>query len=391
MTTQTRKARVMTRYGIPVAVALVAALSASGCRGKGDLEAADAAAATISLGPSDVATAVRATLSSGVPVSGSLEPKVNITVGAPMAEQVVETFVEEGQRVEQGQPLLRFKDEVVRATANSAQADVATQRMQVTIAVAESTRAEALLREGAIAPRDRDNAVLAVNAARGRLALSEAQLASAEDRLATSTVRAPAAGVVSKRYLQAGDRVDMGKPVVDIVDTRVLQLTASVPVEFVGSLAVGRAVTLQAAQLDSTRITGRISRINPTADEATRQVRIYVDIPNAGGRLMGGIFVSGRVLVREAPGAVAVPRSALRTEGDARTPVVYVIAGGTVRKRVVSVGVTDEDRGLVQITSGVQAGEVVVVGPVEGLAEGARAEVVGAAPAPSAVPASVKR
>lgn len=391
MTTQTRKARVMTRYGIPVAVALVAALSASGCRGKGDLEAADAAAATISLGPSDVATAVRATLSSGVPVSGSLEPKVNITVGAPMAEQVVETFVEEGQRVEQGQPLLRFKDEVVRATANSAQADVATQRMQVTIAVAESTRAEALLREGAIAPRDRDNAVLAVNAARGRLALSEAQLASAEDRLATSTVRAPAAGVVSKRYLQAGDRVDMGKPVVDIVDTRVLQLTASVPVEFVGSLAVGRAVTLQAAQLDSTRITGRISRINPTADEATRQVRIYVDIPNAGGRLMGGIFVSGRVLVREAPGAVAVPRSALRTEGDARTPVVYVIAGGTVRKRVVSVGVTDEDRGLVQITSGVQAGEVVVVGPVEGLAEGARAEVVGAAPAPSAAPASVKR
>lgn len=391
MTTQTRKARVMTRYGIPVAVALVAALSASGCRGKGDLEAADAAAATISLGPSDVATAVRATLSSGVPVSGSLEPKVNITVGAPMAEQVVETFVEEGQRVEQGQPLLRFKDEVVRATANSARADVATQRMQVTIAVAESTRAEALLREGAIAPRDRDNAVLAVNAARGRLALSEAQLASAEDRLATSTVRAPAAGVVSKRYLQAGDRVDMGKPVVDIVDTRVLQLTASVPVEFVGSLAVGRAVTLQAAQLDSTRITGRISRINPTADEATRQVRIYVDIPNAGGRLMGGIFVSGRVLVREAPGAVAVPRSALRTEGDARTPVVYVIAGGTVRKRVVSVGVTDEDRGLVQITSGVQAGEVVVVGPVEGLAEGVRAEVVGAGPAPSAAPASVKR
>jgi RND family efflux transporter MFP subunit len=316
---------------------------------------------------------------------------VNITVGAPMAEQIVEMFVEEGQRVEQGQPLLRFKDEVVRATANSARADVATQRMQVTIAVAESTRAEALLREGAIAPRDRDNAVLAVNTARGRLALSEAQLASAEDRLTTSTVRAPAAGVVSKRYLQAGDRVDMGKPVMDIVDTRILQLTASVPVEYVGGLRVGRVVTLQAAQLDSTRMTGHISRINPTADEATRQVRIYVDIPNAGGRLMGGIFVSGRVLVREAPGAVAVPRSALRTEGDMRTPVVYVIVGGTVRKRVVSVGVTDEDQGLVQLTSGVQAGEVVVVGPVEGLAEGVRAEVVGAGPAPSATPASVKR
>jgi len=393
MTHQTtiRKALVMTRFASTLAATLVALLSTTGCGRKGDVADADAEAAKISLGASDVATAVRATLSSGVPVSGSLEPKVNITVGSPMAEQLVETFVEEGQRVEQGQPLVRFKDEVVRAAAASARADVATQRMQVTIAAAESTRAENLLREGAISPRDRDNAVLGLNAARGRLALSESQLASAEDRLATSTLRAPAAGVVSKRYLQAGDRVDMGKPVVDIVDTRVLQLTASVPVEFVGALRVGSAVSLQAAQLDSTRATGRISRINPTADEATRQVRIYVDIPNAGGRLMGGIFVSGRVLVREAAGAVAVPRSALRTEGDARTPVVYVIAGGKVRQRVVAVGVTDEDQGLVQITSGVQAGDVVVVGPVEGLADGVSAEVVGAGPTPSATPASAKR
>jgi RND family efflux transporter MFP subunit len=293
-----------------------------------------------------------------------------------MAEQVVETFVEEGQRVEQGQPLLRFKDEVVRASANSARADVATQRMQVSIAVAESTRAEALLREGAIAPRDRDNTVLSLNAARGRLALSESQLANAEDRLATSTVRAPAAGVVSKRYLQAGDRVDMGKPVVDIVDTRVLQLTASVPVEFVGSLAVGRMVTLRVAQLDSTRVTGRISRINPTADEATRQVRVYVDIPNGSGRLMGGLFASGRVLLREAANAVAVPPSAVRLEGDARTPVVYVIAGGKVSRRAVGVGIADDEQGLVQITSGVHAGDVVVVGPAEGLADGAPAEVL---------------
>ena len=148
MTTQTRKARVMTRFTGTLAAALVAALAIAGCRGKNDLAAGDTEAARISLGASDVAPAVRATLSSGVPVSGSLEAKVNMTVGAPMAEQIVETFVEEGQRVEQGQPLVRFKDEVVRASANSARADVATQRMQVNIAVAESTRADNLLREG---------------------------------------------------------------------------------------------------------------------------------------------------------------------------------------------------------------------------------------------------
>lgn len=379
MTTQTRKARVMTRFGLPLAAALAAALATSGCRAKTADPGAAALQPKITIGASDVATAVRAMVRSGVPVSGSLEPKVNMTVGAPMAEQVVETFVEEGQRVERGQPLLRFKDEVVRATANSARADVATQRMQATIAVAESTRAEALLREGAIAPRDRDNTLLALNAARARLALSESQLANAEDRLATSTVRAPAAGVVSKRYLQAGDRVDMGKPVVDIVDTRVLQLTASVPIEFVSQVRVGLTVSLQASQLDSTRVTGRISRINPTADAATRQVRVYVDVPNGAGRLMGGLFVSGRVLVREVANAVAVPRTAIRTEGDARTPVVYVIANGKIARRTVTLGIADEDAGLVQIASGVQVGEMVVVGPVEGLTDGAPAEVLGQA------------
>jgi membrane fusion protein, multidrug efflux system len=379
MTTQMRKAQAMTRFAFPVAVALVAALS-TGCSRKGTSGAqAENAPDKITLGASDVATAVRATLRSGVPVSGSLEPKVDMTVGAPMAEQVVETFVEEGQRVEQGQPLLRFKDEVVRATANSARADVATQRMQATIAVAESTRAEALLREGAIAPRDRDNTLLTLHAARARLALSESQLANAEDRLATSTVRAPSAGVVSKRYLQAGDRVDMGKPVVDIVDSRVLQLTASVPIEFVSQVRVGLAVSLQASQLDSTRVTGRISRINPTADDATRQVRIYVDIPNGSGRLMGGLFASGRVLLHEAANVVAVPRSAVRYEGDTRAPVVYVIANGKIARRTVTLGIADDDAGLVQIDSGVQVGETVVVGPIEGLTDGTPAEVLGQA------------
>jgi RND family efflux transporter MFP subunit len=133
-------------------------------------------------------------------------------------------------------------------------------------------------------------------------------------------------------------------------------------------------------------VTGRISRINPTVDAATRQIRIYVDIPNATGRLVGGLFASGRVVVREVSGAVAVPRSAVRTEGDGRTAVVYVIASGKIARRPVTLGVSDEDAGLVQIVSGVQAGEQVVVGPVEGMADGAPVEVVGATPADATGP-----
>lgn len=365
----------MTAYG-RVAVAAVLAMSVAACGGKSEGEAqAEATPQVATLGAADIGVATTATLRAGVPLSGSLEPRVNMTLGAPIAEQIAEMFVDEGTALRQGQPIARFRDEVLRATANSARADVATQRMQVSISVAESTRSEALFREGAIASRDRDNSVLALDAARGRLALAEAQAAGADDRLATATLRAPASGVISRRYAQAGDRVDFGKPVVDLVDTRTLQLAASVEAQWLSELRVGRPVVLTVGQLAGDSVTGHISRINPIADPATRQVRIYVDVPNSSRRLVGGLFVSGRVLVHEARDAVAVPRVAVRYEGEARVPTVWVVDGGKAVKRRVVVGIADEERALVQITSGVAAGDTVIVGPVDGLAEGATVDI----------------
>ena len=371
----------MLRMKAYVKAGMAAALvcGAAACGGKAGSEAAQAATTTpaATLSAADVVQASRATLREGVPISGALEPKVSITVGAPIAEQVAEMFADEGDAVRQGQPLARFRDDVLRASAASARADVATARMQVTIAVAESSRAEALFGEGAIARRDHDNALLAVESARARLALTEAQSANAADRLETATLKAPAAGVISRRYVQAGDRVDFGEPVVDLVDTRTLQLAASVPTEWLAELRIGRPVSLRVAQLEGTEIAGRISRINPTADPATRQIKIYVDIPNAGHRLVGGLFASGRVVAHEAVGAVAVPRVAVRYEGEQRSPVVYVVDHGKVARRPVGLGIADEAQGLVQITSGLAAGETVIVGPIEGLSDGSPVEISG--------------
>jgi RND family efflux transporter MFP subunit len=271
----------------------------------------------------------------------------------------------------------RFRDDVLRAAAASATADVATARMAVAVAVAESSRAEALFREGAIARRDHENALLATESARARFALAEAQAASAADRLATATVRAPVGGVVSVRHVQTGDRADFNAPVVSIVDNGVLQLEASVEAQWLRELRVGRPVRLTVSQLPGDTIMGRIARINPTADPATRQVRIYVDVPNGHGRLVGGLFVSGFAVIAEARDAVAVPQAAVRTEGVDQATVIYVVAGGRVARRPVTVGLRDPVRGFVQITHGIAAGDTVVVGPVDALGEGTRIEIAG--------------
>jgi membrane fusion protein (multidrug efflux system) len=367
------------RWGI-LLLAAAAGTAACGAKTDGAADAkAEGAPDVATLNATDVAVAQRATLRSGIPLSGALEPKVRITVGAPAAEQLVEVYVNEGDRVAAGQPLGRFKDQVLQAAAEYAQADVQTQRLNVRVAEAESARADALYREGAIAKRDHDNALVGLETARSRLSLATSQAANAEDRLHSATLRAPAAGVISKRYVQAGDRVDNGKPVFELVDTRVLQLAASVPTEWLPELRIGRPVTLAVAQLDSLQVSGRISRINPTADPATRQILIYVDVPNPQERLVGGLFVSGRVVTGEVAAAVAVPAPAVRYEGESRTPYVYVIDGGRIARRRVTVGIRDDDRSLIEITAGIASGDTVLIGPVEGLTDGAAVQVAPAA------------
>lgn len=377
------------RWGNAFVLAATAAVVACGGKKAGSAAAeakAEAARTAATLNAADISVAQRATLRSGIPLSGALEPKVRMTVGAPMAEQLIEMYVNEGDRVKQGQPLAKFKDQVLQAAATYANTDVTTQRMNVRVAEAESARAVALFAEGAIAQRDRDNSLAALEGAHSRLSLAISQAANAEDRLHSATITAPAAGVVSKRYVQAGDRVDNGKPVLELVDTRVLQLSASVPTEWLPELRIGRPVSLTVAQMDSAQVSGQISRINPTADPATRQIQIYVDVPNARETLVGGLFVSGRVVTKETLHAVAVPRAAVRYEGEDRSAYVYVVRAGKITRRPVGVGITDEDVGLVEITRAVAAGDTVVIGPIEGLADGMSVVIGAAAPAPAAQP-----
>jgi RND family efflux transporter MFP subunit len=371
--------------GVCVVAATAALAAACGAKQAGGGAAAAETKAPASrdlatLNAADVAVAQRMTLRSGIPLSGALEPKVRVTVGAPMAEQLVEMYVNEGDRVKQGQPLARFKDQVLQAAASYANSDVATQRVNVRVAEADSARAVTLFAEGAIAQRDRDNALAALEGARSRLALAISQAANAEDRLRSAVLTAPAAGVISRRYAQAGDRIDNGKPVVELVDTRILQLSASVPTEWLPELRIGRPVSLTVAQMDSAQVSGRISRINPTADPATRQILIYVDVPNPSQTLVGGLFVSGRVVTKEAARVVAVPSVAVRYEGEARTPYVYAVSGGRVARRAVGVGITDVDAGLVEMTRALAAGDTVIIGPIEGLADGTPVAIGAAAP-----------
>ncbi len=345
--------------------ALAALLAAAGCGGKGD--AADAAhngaePDTALLAASDVATAARMDLSVGVPVSGPLAPGWRARVTSPLDDVVQEVLVREGQPVAKGQALARFRMGAVEADAASARASLKS-------AAADWERQKNLLKEGAVSERD-------VEAAEAAYRAAAAQAEVATRRLADATVRAPGAGTVTTRSVQSGDRVGTGDPLFVVSDTRELELEATVPSEFVPQVRLGAPVQVSVAGYADGTISGKVARINATADPATRQVKVYATVANPGRRLVGDLYATGTILVERAARVLAVPTSALRREGQA-TLVWVVGPDGRLARRAVKAGLRDERLDRVQVLSGLAEGERVVTGTAEGLAAGQPVRVSG--------------
>ena len=111
------------------------------------------------------------------------------------------------------------------------------------------------------------------------------------------------AGVVSKRAVNAGDVATMGTELYTIIDPSSMRLEAAVPSEQIGAVRVGAPVSFEVRGYPDQTFEGRVERISPAADAATRQVPIFVQIPNASGRLVAGLFAEGRVTREERTGA----------------------------------------------------------------------------------------
>jgi RND family efflux transporter MFP subunit len=172
---------------------------------------------------------------------------------------------------------------------------------------------------------------------------------------------------VSARSVSVGDVVSPGTALVTVVDPSTMRLEASVPAEALASIHLGAPVDFVVTGYPIRHFTGRITRINPIADPATRQVRILASLPNSGGTLVGGLFADGRVS-SESHRAPVVPQSAVDERG--LRPSVMRIRNGRTEKTDVSLGLRDAANETVEITQGLTAGDTVLLGAARGISAG---------------------
>jgi RND family efflux transporter MFP subunit len=349
-------------------------LSVSGCRkGGGDASAEETASKGLVIGTEAVAIAVQDTIRSGPAISGSLNAEREAVLRAEVSGPVVQTYVEQGQRVAKGMPLAKIDDTAIRESVLSARSAFTSAQSDHAVAERQAQRTEALAKAGAIAERDLEVANQALVAAGSRLADARARLTNAQEQLDKTQIRAPFDGAVSNRAVSAGDVVSPGTALMTIVDPSGMRLEASVAAEELAAIRVGAPVSFSVSGYPGKIFEGRIIRVNPTADPTTRQVQILASIPNAANNLVVGLFAEGRVTARSHL-ATVVPQTAVDERGLA--PTVMRLKAGKVEKVEVQVGLRDSATETVEIVNGIAAGDTVLLGAAQGISPGTPVRVV---------------
>ncbi len=363
-------------------LAVLLILFAMFSRSKGDNASAAEMTKTdaITVGPENIAVVNNSIIMSGPSISGTLEPEREAVLRAQVSGSVLQTYADQGQAVNAGTVLARIDATGIQDAYTSARAQVVAARNTADIATKDLARNEKLLAAGAIAERDIEQSRRSSIAAQAALEDANSRLASAERQYRSTTVTSPLGGIVSDRPVSAGDVVQPGTALYTVVDPSSMRLEASVPAEQLSLIRVGVPVVFTVSGYPGRQFVGHITRVNPTADPTTRQVRIYVSIPNAGRTLVGGLFASGRVSTATKNGLV-VPAAAVDVRGT--QPVVTRVKGGKAEHVNVTIGLTDKSTETTEILAGLMAGDTLLLGAAQGITPGTPVKVTAPANTPA--------
>ncbi len=274
-----------------------------------------------------------------------------------------------GDRVKKGQELARFASETVAADLAEARASLNQSRAALAEAESEARRTRELRAEGFVSEQRVIQADTAEQAARARVEAQQALLAGRESRMAQTRVLAPDDGVIAARSASVGAVPGAGQELFRLIRRGRLEWRAEVAAADLSRLAPGQGAQVTLA--DGSRIAGKVRRLAPTVEAATRNGLVYVDLP-APGSARAGMFARGEIEIGQIR-TLTLPQDALVLR-DGYAYVLRVGADNRVQLTKVETGRRGGDR--VEIRAGLDASARVVAAGGAFLADGDLVRVV---------------
>ena len=330
----------------------------------------------------ELAPVTRASISDEITVVGNLIGESTVSVAPRAAGRVQEVYVRLGDRVTRGQRIARIEDFELReqikqaeAAQEVSQATIRQREADLTLAKGNVDRNRNLYELKLLPKQTLDDTESRYQSAQAQLDLSRAQANQAKARLdelqinlANTIVTSPVNGFIARRAVDPGASVGQNAPVVDVVDISRVRLVANVVEKDLNQLQTGDTTRVQVDAYPGETFTGRIARVSPVLDPATRTAPIEIEIPNPDFRLKPGMYARVRITTDTTKDALVVPADALADLGGRRG--VFQVLNDTAVFRTVQVGT--EQQQFVEITSGVTEGEQVITTGARALRDGDR-------------------
>ncbi len=336
-----------------LAPVLLAALAAAGCAGDGgDPPAAPATA------PALAAIVVQASEAPGERLfDGLVEALDQATLSAQTRGRVIAIERDVDDAVGRGDLILRLSAVEQRAGRDAARQALAEAQARATEAGAAFERSASVFERRLVPRAELDRSRAEHEAAQARLAAARAVLAAAEQELAYTEVRAPFAGRVMRRYVEAGEAVGPGQPLVALAAPGRLRVTLDVPQGLAERI---RDLGTTTVHLPSGPVPSRALTVFPAASAASGTVRVWADLPGQPAGLYPGMRVKAGFALGPA-GLLRVPASAVAKRSE--VSAVYVIGeDGSLALRQLRLGRRIGDE--VEVLAGLSAGERVAADPV---------------------------
>jgi HlyD family secretion protein len=371
-----------------------------------------------------VAPAEKHSVSQLVSAEAVVFPLKQATVAPKITSTIAEFKVQRGNRVKKGQLLaiLENKDLAAQAEASRGDFEQADANYAITVhaglpqqvqkAELDAAAAKAafdaaqkvldsrkeLFQQGAIPRRDLDSADVALaqarsqneqaqkqlvdlqrmekeqllKAAKGTRASAEGHYHAAAAQLSYSEIRSPIDGVVTDRPLYVGDLAAANQPILTVMDVSSLVAKAHLPQSEAAQLKVGDVAQIKVAEVDEP-VDGRVSLVSPALDPGSTTVEVWVETRKASPSLKPGMTVSLEMTAKSVKDAIAVLTAAVFKNTDGS---YYVLVAGSDKKahqKIVQLGAKNAD--LTQITSGITAGESVIVSGGYAVPDGTSIEI----------------
>jgi len=299
---------------------------------------------------------VSSQLTERLATTGTVRANEEVEIVSEISGKISDFHFREGSAVAAGQLLLKIDDSELLADRQRA-------LYRVELAERAEARQQQLLDDGVISSETYDVALGELNVLRAELQLIEAQLLKTE-------IRAPFSGIIGLRWVSPGSYLSSQTRIASLNDLDPVKLDFSVPERYSALMKVGDEMSFRVEGFERA-FPGTIYAIEPSVDAATRSLRVRARCPNSDGALIPGVFANVDLVLRSISDALTVPSIAVIPELGGKK--VFVFEDGAAQPRTVETGIRSES--AVQVTRGLEEGDVVIVSGLMQLQPGLEVEI----------------